>query len=380
MYLLVLTRMPISLEPLKPNCCSRKKPVHIQVIFMDNFCISILFTTLYFLFARLNAPILAHSCVGIASNSMFITCVVYQEILARSKVKRVTLGQQEHEEPMHIEEFVDIPNENVEPDTPQNSDEDLPRLIASESDYEDMPALIPSNTDDSEYDDMPALIPNKDMSPLISCIANYCEEAPIQVNSSLENQFIPLCLGCHTRLSGFVPLCVPCYSRLTTIPLVPLEPEAHEVHVPEAPVAQEAPVPEALVPEVPVVQEVLAQEAPVVKEAPVVTEAQDAPSVNEPPVAPEVLVQEAPVVKEAPVVQEAPVAPEVLVQEAPVQEAPVQEAPVQEALVPEVPVVPVAEVQKVTASKQIPSVVEVGSTETLLTQHNVRRVQICVPC
>ena len=133
--MLVLTRMSIALELLKPQCCTRKEPIHIHVVLMDNMFLTVFFFLLYVIFSSVRADVLAHTCLGLGSGALFITSTLYRQILTRRASMTLPVPEPESEDESEPETITepnsddsDVPNEIASPDTP---------------DFDDMPALIP---------------------------------------------------------------------------------------------------------------------------------------------------------------------------------------------------------------------------------------------
>ena len=134
--------MSIVLELLKPQCCTRKEPIHIHVVLMDNMFLTIFFFLLYVVFSSIRADVLAHTCLGLGSGALFITSTLYRQILRR----RASM-------------ILPVPEPEPEPEYEDESENEPESITEPNSDDSDVPNEIVSPDTPDEFDDMPALIP-----------------------------------------------------------------------------------------------------------------------------------------------------------------------------------------------------------------------------
>jgi len=121
---------------------------------MDNFSISVIFTGLFWALRNVRAEPLANACLGVASASMYLTYVIYREIVKRSYKSTWSLPEGEdkpededepegevdldslddNQEPPrepNTPEDSDVPNENIEPDTEIPDKSEIPMISIS---------------------------------------------------------------------------------------------------------------------------------------------------------------------------------------------------------------------------------------------------------
>ena len=366
--------MTVSLDPLKPTCCSRKSPVDIHTVFTDNLRISIMFTALYLIFDAIRAQVIANACIGIASGAAFITYLAYQQIHRRA-VRRPIQTTVDPDEPEHVE----------------NSES---------SDVANSPKAL-----DSDSDEMPALI---------SCVPVYrnefipVDEEPILVSPE-NRRYITERRSARIRRAALnLIMLAECgdYSPSSVTPVTQVEPPSCSVTPVTQEVTQETKEPQEVVTQEVVTQEVTQETQEVTQEVTQETQevtqevtqdtqevtqvTQETQVTQDTQVTQETKAEVATVTKETQevvaqevVTQEVVTQPqEVVTQPQETQEAKPQEAKPQEAKPQEAKPQEAKEAEPVIVHQQIPSVIEVGSTSMLQSQYDPqgKNDRACVPC